>query len=114
MRIDPKALMMEINKLNSGTAGGVESQKAQRQDASAPPAPANAAARSAAEAKVEVSNEARTVQGILQNLGKVPDMDSNKVSRVKAAIDEGRYQVNAERVADKMIERERELKDNKE
>ena len=113
MKIDPKALMMEINKLNPGNTQGVDGKRAERQDSSATPASNNAAAR-ANEAKVEVSNEARTVQGILNNLAKTPDIDNAKVSRVKNAIDEGRYQVDSERLADKIIAREQELKDKAE
>lgn len=113
MRVDPKALMMEINKLGGGNAQGVNQQKAQRAETTTP-APSNAAQRSADEAKVQVSAEARTVQGILQNLSKTPDIDSAKVSRIKSAIDEGRYQVSAERVADKLIADEQEFKDKSE
>jgi len=113
MKIDPKALMMEINKLNTGTASGVDAKRAERQEKAAPTS-TNAAARSAAEAKVDVSSEARTVQSILQNLAKTPDIDNAKVTRVKAAIEDGRYQVASERVADKMIAREQELKDKNE
>ncbi len=112
MKIDPKALMMEINKLNSASVGNADSKRTERREDAAP-APANAAARSADAAKIEVSSEARAVQGILHNLAKSPDVDSAKVTRVKAALDEGRYSVDNARVADKMIAREQELKDKK-
>jgi negative regulator of flagellin synthesis FlgM len=114
MKIDPKALMMEINKLNPSNTAGVDGRRTERQDGSTSPAPNNAAARSANEARVDVSNEARTVQGILHNLAKTPDIDNTKVTRIKAALDEGRYQVDGERLADKIIASEQELKDQPE
>lgn len=56
--------------------------------------------------KVELSEEAQTVKGIMERLADLPAVDSNRVQRLKAAIDEGRYQASPERIADKLLNRD--------
>lgn len=54
--------------------------------------------------KVTLSNTAANLLS-----GADPTFDANKVSKVKASIDDGSYKVNPEAIADKLIANSREL-----
>ena len=67
---------------------------------------AGAAGAAAADpsAKVELSNAASTLA-----TGSTADFDAAKVERISQAISDGRYKVNAELIADKLIANAQEL-----
>lgn len=98
---------MDIKQLGlakPGTAGqaAVEGRRADKAEtAGAAPVAAPAVARKTPE--VEVSAEAKAIGVALSQVAKQPEIDQAKVARIKAAIDEGRYSVSAERLAGKMI-----------
>jgi negative regulator of flagellin synthesis FlgM len=54
--------------------------------------------------KVEISSQSRDMQKIHDILAQTPDIRSEKVAALKKAIEEGRYQVSAEKIAEKMIQ----------
>jgi len=54
--------------------------------------------------KVEISSQSRDLKKMQDILAQTPDIRSEKVSALKKAVEEGRYQVSAEKVAQKMIE----------
>lgn len=59
-----------------------------------------------ASAQVELSNAA---SNLLTDAGASPEFDTAKVARIAQAIAEGKYQVNAEVIADKLIANAQEL-----
>ncbi|MCA9609517.1 MAG: flagellar biosynthesis anti-sigma factor FlgM [Myxococcales bacterium] len=55
-------------------------------------------------AKVQVSGGARALEGL-----RAPEqVDSAKVARLRQAIDNGEFEVDADRIAERMLEEERE------
>ncbi len=52
---------------------------------------------------VNLSNAAQTLQNVEKQLANTPDVDSERVERLKLEIESGNYQINAERVAEKML-----------
>lgn len=84
--------------------GAQPSANARRDEA--PRAPESSAVANERASKVELSEEAQTVKGIFERLADVPTVDSNRVQKIKAAIDEGRYQVSPERIADRLLGRD--------
>ncbi|SEG58839.1 flagellar biosynthesis anti-sigma factor FlgM [Marinobacterium lutimaris] len=52
---------------------------------------------------VKISDAAQAIQGAAQKLESEPDVNSDRVAELKAAIDSGEYKVDAERVADRML-----------
>ncbi len=52
---------------------------------------------------VQLSNAAQTLQNVEKKLANTPDVDSERVERLKQEIESGSYQINAERVAEKML-----------
>ena len=58
----------------------------------------------ASSSKVEVSSRAQDMKRIKDIATATPDVDEAKVAKFQKMIDEGKYQVNAEAVADKMVD----------
>lgn len=53
--------------------------------------------------KVEISEEARDFQTILNAIKTTPDIREDKINEIKKKIDEGTYNVSAKDVVDKLI-----------
>ncbi len=54
--------------------------------------------------KVEISSQSRDLNKVQDILAQTPDVRSEKVAALKKAVEEGRYQVSAENIAQKMIQ----------
>jgi negative regulator of flagellin synthesis FlgM len=74
-------------------------------DASAAPA-----AVSSTSDTVTLTGSARTLQKLGEAVAQAPVVDSAKVASIKQAVSSGTYQVDASRVADKILQFERGLK----
>ena len=77
----------------------------------APAAPANPAVSGARQAGdvVAFTDTANTVQQAEKALAKEPVVDAARVERLRASVADGSYQVDPQRVADKMIDMESSL-----
>jgi len=72
--------------------------------------PATAAAAPKTGDTVTLTDSARSLQKISDAVAKAPVVNSSKVASVKLAIQSGTYQVDAGRVADKLLQFESGLK----
>jgi negative regulator of flagellin synthesis FlgM len=89
-------------QVNGGKRGGT----VERADAD----PKSAGGQSAARGDtVTLTESARQLQRLEDAVAASPVTDSQRVQALKETIARGEYQVNAERVADKIIQSEREL-----
>lgn len=61
------------------------------------------------DASVESSSLSSRLAEIQNSLNSVPVVDSARVEEIKQAISEGRFKVNAEKVADSLIESVRQM-----
>jgi negative regulator of flagellin synthesis FlgM len=59
---------------------------------------------------VTLTNSARSLQKIEEAVAKAPVVNAEKVAAVKQAVNSGNYQIDAGRVADKLLQFERGLK----
>jgi negative regulator of flagellin synthesis FlgM len=77
-----------------------------------PQGEASAAAAAAPQSAdtVTLTNSARSMQKIEEAVAKTPVVNAAKVASVKQAINSGSYQIDAGRVADKLLQFERGLK----
>ena len=71
---------------------------------------AGAASASQTGDTVTLTTSARTLQKIEETVARTPVVNSAKVAAVKKAISSGTYQIDAGRVADKLLQFERGLK----
>lgn len=55
---------------------------------------------------VSISSEAKMLERMESRLSRAANFDKNKVSAIKSAIEEGRYQIDLERLANKLIDSE--------
>ena len=58
---------------------------------------------------VQLSKDARQLQGLSAKIADMPSLDSDKVAQLKQAIADGSYQVDSQRVASKMLSLEDQL-----
>ena len=58
---------------------------------------------------IDVSDTARTLATLEQHIAGLPVVSESRVDAVRRALDEGRYHVDAQRVADKMLRFEGDL-----
>jgi negative regulator of flagellin synthesis FlgM len=70
------------------------------------PAPKPAPARSDAADQVVLSQEAQNVGRLQAKIGASPDVNLEKVAEIRRAIAEGKFEINAERIAENMLNQE--------
>jgi negative regulator of flagellin synthesis FlgM len=58
---------------------------------------------------IDVSDAARTLAALEEHISGLPVVNESRVDAVRRALDEGRYHVDAQRVADKMMRFEGDL-----
>ena len=58
---------------------------------------------------IDVSDTARTLAALESHIGSLPVVNESRVDAVRRAMDEGRYHVDPQRVADKMLRFEVDL-----
>jgi negative regulator of flagellin synthesis FlgM len=92
-----------VAPIKGSNSNGVVADKAQGE------AQAVAAATSQTGDTVTLTNSARSLQKIEEAVAKAPVVNASKVAAVKNAIHSGTYQVDAGRVADKLLQFERGL-----
>jgi len=68
--------------------------------------PATGAGAGAGSDQVTLTDTARRLSDLTQTASAQPAVDAERVSQIRQAIAEGSYQVNAERVADKLLQAE--------
>jgi negative regulator of flagellin synthesis FlgM len=94
------------NYQNRPVQAGTE-KSVNRAGSEASQAPAESAVASGS--PVQITDQARKLASLEQAVQALPVINEARVAQIRDAIDEGRYQVNAERVADSLLRAEQEL-----
>jgi negative regulator of flagellin synthesis FlgM len=81
------------------------------QDSSAPPPRGGANAPAADD--VHITGTARNMAALEQQIHDLPAVDASRVAIVRQRLDGGGYQVDPQRIADKLLRMERDLSNNK-
>lgn len=76
-------------------------------DAATAPARAAAAVESS---PVHITDQARQLAALEQAIGEVPIVNEARVAQIRHAIERCEYQVDAQRIADKLLRTEQELR----
>ncbi|MDY6842358.1 MAG: flagellar biosynthesis anti-sigma factor FlgM [Pseudomonadota bacterium] len=53
---------------------------------------------------VSLSSQARSLKQLEQKLGDYPEMDDGRIDRIRSALENGTYKIDAEKLAQKMLE----------
>ncbi|MBL4607185.1 MAG: flagellar biosynthesis anti-sigma factor FlgM [Pseudomonadales bacterium] len=70
------------------------------------PSPTQNESTRAASVSVSISSEAKSLERLESRVSKSSAFDKEKVASIKSAIEEGRYSINPEKLAEKIIEHE--------
>jgi negative regulator of flagellin synthesis FlgM len=92
---------MKISKVDDAAVQALQQyQKVDKvQNESRPKVDGNAAP----EEKVNLSNKARDIQQLRDAVSQLPDVREDKVRELKDQVDKGAYDVNGQKVAEKMV-----------
>ena len=83
-----------------------EKSQAQSRATDSAKAPTEQASAKAASVSVSISSEAKSLEQLESRVSKSTAFDKEKVASIKSAIEEGRYSINPEKLAEKIIEHE--------
>jgi negative regulator of flagellin synthesis FlgM len=84
---------------------GTDKKVSSTSDATATPAKAKVAEGS----PVQITSQARQLAALEKAVNEVPVVNEARVAAIRTAIEQGQYEVNPERIADKLLRTEREL-----
>lgn len=90
---------------NRPVQAGTEKTVSRTSDAVSSPAEAAVAGGS----PVRITDQARQLASLEQAVQSLPVVNETRVAQIRLALEEGRYQVNPERIADKLLRTEQEL-----
>ena len=101
---------MNVKGPNAGAVDSGGSRVVEPVRGNAPIAPASTAATSAGQAdSLSISGSARSLANLQEIIAGTPDINVDHVASVSKAIESGQYSVNAPRIADRMLQLERDL-----
>lgn len=88
-----------------GAGSGRRTEPVRAVDATAKSRPASTAAQD----QVTLTGASRQMQQLAAAVAAAPDVSSKRVEALRALIEKGHYEVDARRIADRLIDFEREL-----
>lgn len=74
-----------------------------------PQAPEQARSQGARGENVNLSNQAKNLKQLEQKLGDYPEMDDDRIEQIRAALADGSYKIDAEKLAQKMLEMDKSI-----
>lgn len=101
-------MVINTNFNNTTGAAGTRSQRAQSAENAADSTQQNTNSKDSGE-MVNLSSEAQILAQLEAQVKQAPDVDAERVASIKAAIDSGTYQFDAERVAQRMLDSDSQL-----
>lgn len=100
--MDPGSLNKLGNKIDeTGTSRKIANDPRKSKAAAADAGPRNDT--------VELTSGAKLLERLEKSLASLPDVDSARVAEIKAAIENGNYEIDADAIASAMIRLERSL-----
>lgn len=96
----------DINGINSGRSQQANEKQVQtiRRDTANSTSPGTKTTSQSGQDKVSLTDMAARLKSLEHKLAAQPDVDQSRVDRVRGALARGEYQVNPDRVADKMMD----------
>ncbi|WP_372963906.1 flagellar biosynthesis anti-sigma factor FlgM [Marinobacter sp.] len=58
---------------------------------------------------VSLSSQAKNLKQLEEKLGSYPEMDDDRIAQIRSALDNGTYKVDAEKLAQKMLEMDKSI-----
>lgn len=102
-------MVIDPNNIGSANAANAKSRPASTERAGTEPKTLNAAPSKKAGDTVSLSPEAQSITKIETAIANSPDVDSDKVSAVRSALQSGQYTINADAIADRLLNQDGQL-----
>ncbi len=104
-------MAIDMNGINPNQPGGSRSRTVEaqepRQKIDSSGSEKHEAPKEKRGESVSFSGKAKDFQQIEANLKELPEVDSDKVAKIRAALEDGSYNVSSENVAQKMLDMEK-------
>ncbi|KAA8981872.1 MULTISPECIES: flagellar biosynthesis anti-sigma factor FlgM [Gammaproteobacteria] len=100
-------MAIDFNGANNNALNTQKQTLRQRDDAQGqktPQQPAEGGSQARESTRVDLSPDARNIKAAEQTLQQQPEVDDAKVSRIREALEDGSYSVDAEKLAQKMLD----------
>ncbi len=89
---------VNTNRTTADKSGSTQSAQQQA------PEQTKSQAQGARGENVNLSNQAKNLKQLEQKLGDYPEMDDSRIEQIRAALADGSYKIDAEKLAQKMLE----------
>ncbi len=103
---------MVIDPSSGYNKGGVNNTSAGSSKVKAPASPsteANSPSPTNSDDSVSLSNKAQAMARLEAAVAEAPETNETKVAAIKQAVDNGSYEINAQSIANKMLEQDQHL-----
>lgn len=99
---------MAIDTTNTYKPGGAAANRTGAGSATPAKTDANPSPEKRAQSTdtVELSEQAQTLSRLQDNIAVAPDVDSERVAQIRQAISEGRFEINADKLAEAMLQQD--------
>lgn len=105
-------MAINIKQVNTGTNNRVATNSASKpQQTATTSSEGKAATQNVKSDSVSITSQAQQLQNVQAKLSNIPEIDLKKVEEIKTAIAEGRYKVDADKLASNIAKFENELQD---
>ncbi|QYJ88767.1 flagellar biosynthesis anti-sigma factor FlgM [Shewanella halotolerans] len=102
---------IDIKHVNTNTNSRVGSASSKASQHKGSTAATSAPAQTVKSDSVSITSQAQQLQSAQAKLNDIPEIDIKKVEQIKAAIAEGRYKIDADKLASNIAQFEKELQD---
>ncbi|CAM3999260.1 MULTISPECIES: flagellar biosynthesis anti-sigma factor FlgM [Shewanella] len=102
---------IDIKHVNTNTNNRVGNASAKASQHKGATAATNAPSQTVKSDSVSITSQAQQLQSAQAKLNDIPEIDIKKVEQIKAAIAEGRYKIDADKLATNIAQFEKELQD---
>ncbi|MEP3563450.1 MAG: flagellar biosynthesis anti-sigma factor FlgM [Marinobacter sp.] len=99
-------MSVDLNGIGPGQVNTTRTQadKASSNTTTAPADQAKSQGPAARGENVSLSSQAKNLKQLEQKLGDYPEMDDDRIAEIRAALDNGSYKIDADKLAQKMLE----------
>ena len=101
-------------RIKGGDTSAVEtgsSRALERVSRAAPATSATSAAGGTTSESVSITDTARRLAALQETIAGMPDVDAARVTELRQAVERGQYHANPEKIADRLMQLERDLAD---
>jgi len=105
-------MSVDLNGIGPGQVNTprTTADKSSNQNTQAPAGEQSKAQNPAARGEnVNLSSQAKNLNQLEQKLGEYPEMDDDRISQIRSALEDGSYKVDAEKLAQKMLDMDKSI-----